>query len=386
MKILFPYMARWHAVNWTRYHSLLASLGEIGYEVHVLQPPPLESAETNYQEISPRNFKNIHLHDVRINQWLWNKRFPFDKLVKKAIFSHVSYKYARQLITNQAIDAILLYNIPQYRFSTIKNVIQLFDYADDYIDMLAKELGTLGNTLTLGLANKTLTKMFQNADIILSVSHELAKLVPSHNKVHVLANGVKQGALTQQDKSTTLKVRNGNKPIVGFLGAFEYFIDFDLILEAAQQLPSIHFLLVGTGRDWQKVKTKVENNNLSNVQLTGGVPHTDVFQYISAMDICLNIFTLIPVSHRACPIKLFEYMSQKKPVISSRLDELAYIDKGFLHYADTPAELVEAIQKILINPQQAHAMAIKGYELTKKEYTWENIAMQFHSMLTAIRT
>ena len=86
MKILFPYMARWHAVNWTRYHSLLVALGEMGHEIYVLQPPPLQSAETNYQEIAPTNLKNIHVQDVPICKTLWNMKFPLDKLVKKALF------------------------------------------------------------------------------------------------------------------------------------------------------------------------------------------------------------------------------------------------------------------------------------------------------------
>ena len=51
MKILFPYMARWKAVNWTRYHSLFSALAEMGHEVIVLQTPPSDIKETNFQEI-----------------------------------------------------------------------------------------------------------------------------------------------------------------------------------------------------------------------------------------------------------------------------------------------------------------------------------------------
>ena len=71
MKILFPYMARWHAVNWTRYHSLLYALADAGHEIHVLQPPPLVSAETNFQEITPRPHPGVVLHEVALTPWLW---------------------------------------------------------------------------------------------------------------------------------------------------------------------------------------------------------------------------------------------------------------------------------------------------------------------------
>ena len=38
-------------------------------------------------------------------------------------------------------------------------------------------------------------------------------------------------------------------PIVGYLGAFEYFVDFDLVLTAARALREVTFLLVGAGRE-----------------------------------------------------------------------------------------------------------------------------------------
>jgi len=47
VKILFPYMARWHSLNWSRYHSLLIALANRGHEVHVMQPPSMRSSATS---------------------------------------------------------------------------------------------------------------------------------------------------------------------------------------------------------------------------------------------------------------------------------------------------------------------------------------------------
>ncbi len=379
MKILFPYMARWHAVNWTRYHSLLSALAEMGHEVHVLQPPSLESAETNYQEIEVVDQANVIVRDVPINQKLWKLKLPFEKLAKKAIFSYCAYRYAKQYLKTNKIDVVLLYNIPQFQFSSLRgNVVQVFDFADDYVDMLGVELGKFSNPLALGLAGKMLDKMMKNASLTLSVSHELATLASGN--VHVLPNGVgaRKSIVDESggDKPVAINAAEG-VPVVGFIGAFEYFIDFDVILEAAKALPNIHFLLVGTGRDWQTVKQKVETRGLMNVELTGGVPHIDVFKYIHKMDVCLNIFTPIPVSHRACPIKLFEYLSQKKPVISTRLHELKHIDEDFLYYADTAKELIDVIEHVVEHKEEAHGKAMKGYQVTMEKYTWEKIGEQF---------
>ena len=69
MKILFPYMARWKAINWTRYHSLLTELATNGCEVFILQAPSLKSDETNFQEISTEIPEKIHLKEVEIPAW-----------------------------------------------------------------------------------------------------------------------------------------------------------------------------------------------------------------------------------------------------------------------------------------------------------------------------
>jgi len=339
----------------------------------------LKSAETNYQEIKPTDQENLFLHDVKINSLLWNFSFPFDKLFKKALFSHCSYKSAKELIATHGIDVLLLYNIPQYFFSNLKGVVQVFDYADDYIDMLAKELGRVSNRITLDIADYVLQTMMKRATITTTVAYELAKAVDGD--VVVLPNGVNHKAFEQMFALPGGTIQSKDKPIVGFVGAFEYFIDFDSILEAAEMLPDVHFLLVGTGRDWEIVSGKAKAKQLENIQFTGGVPHAQVFAYIKAMDICLNIFKPIPVSHRACPIKLFEYMSQKKPVISTRLDELKNIDSGYLYYADSGRELIQAIRSILDDWPTARKKAQVGWQVTMDSYTWGRIAENFVELL-----
>jgi glycosyltransferase involved in cell wall biosynthesis len=384
MKILFPYMARWHAVNWSRYHSILYALADQGHEVHVMQPPPLKSAETNFQEIQSRGHPNIHVHDVALTRALWERHFPLDKIFKKAYYSLSALSHAKRLVREKSIDVLLLYNIPQYRFSGIRGVKVVFDYADDYVDMLAYELGSLNNPLARSLARGMLSRMMARASVTMTVSNVLAH--QASGNVHVVPNGVSFEKASATPPNPIQPVQRGSKPVVGFLGAFEYFIDLDLMVDVAKAMPDVHFLYVGSGRGWNGVAARIEGEKIGNVQLTGGVPHDQVFAYIREMDVCLNLFTKIPVSHRACPIKLFEYLSQKKPVITTRLDELAHIDSGsekFLYYGDTTEEVVSQIRAILNDRATAAARAQTGYDRTLRDYTWKQIGKQFADLVYA---
>jgi glycosyltransferase involved in cell wall biosynthesis len=365
MKILFPYMARWYALNWSRYHSLLVALAQRGHEVHVMQPPALRSAETNFQEIAATPVPGLFVHEVSVPSWLWRTSFPFDKLVKKALYSVYSVRTAHRLARQHNVSHVLLYNIPQWRLVNIPGTRTVFDFADDYLDMLKHELGRWAHPWIMGLARRMLSHMFRNASLTTTVSNVLAHQV-NECPVTVVPNGVS----VQKAQSALARIQHaaGDRPVVGFLGSFEYFIDFDLILDVAQRLPQCDFVLVGRGRDQPYIEAQIAQRQLKNVRLPGGVPHAEVFNQIGRMDICLNIFKKVPVSERACPIKLFEYASMRKPIVSTRLAELEFVDAGFLYYGDTADEVAACVQQILANPQEARLRAARGYDHVMMKY------------------
>lgn len=373
MNFLFPYMARWKSINWTRYHQIFTELAREGHNVHVIQAPPQVSRETNFQEIEVEMPEKLFLHEIRVNLFIWHTQFPLNKLIKKGYYSYKCIKEVKRMVKEYDIDVLFLYNIPQLPLMDVKGCVKIFDFADDYAAMLRQELGVLTNPLLMKIGKSMLSRMVEKSDLTLAVSKVLANSIRSSDsrKIHVLPNGVD----LETDRIGTGKdIKAKYKtPIIGFIGSFEYFIDFDLILAAAVRCPEYTFLLVGSGRDFAKVKQQVERKQLENVVLIGGVPHSEIYQYIDAMDICLNIFKPIKISHSACPIKLFEYLSMKKPVISTRLEELKYIDHDFLFYADDLEELTSQVKYILGCKESLSQQIEKAYNIVRDQYAWTEI-------------
>jgi glycosyltransferase involved in cell wall biosynthesis len=373
MNFLFPYMARWTSLNWSRYNQIFIRLATLGHTVHIIQPPGNDSSETGFREISVEMPANLHLHEVEVNDFIWNHTFPLNKIIKKGYYSLKSIGKAREIVRHHAIDVLFVYNLPQYPLLRGMPCLKVFDFADDYIAMLQQELGPLSNPLLLNLGRYFLNKMVKESDLTLVISQVLANSLDEQDRgrIRVLPNGV---TLNRYLPGCGAALRGCYPhPIVGFVGSFEYFIDFDVILDAAALLPHCTFLLVGTGREFARVKSQKEYRGLHNVVLVGGVPHDEVHRYIDAMDVCLNIFRKIDIAHGACPIKLFEYLSMKKPVISTRLRETKNIDDGFLFYADTAQELKEMTLFILQNRASIMAYIEKGYEILKERYEWDSI-------------
>jgi glycosyltransferase involved in cell wall biosynthesis len=247
--------------------------------------------------------------------------------------------------------------------------------------MLNHELGISNDNFISRLSENILKRLMRKAVLVTSVSQLLLDMVHHPNK-RLLPNGA--DLPTAVPAETILHI-DREKPVIGYVGAFEYFIDLDLIVEIAARVSTCTFLLVGAGREFQRIKELVAEKKLQNVILTGAVPHRQAMQFISEMDLCLNLFKKGPVSDAASPIKLFEYMVKGKPVITTRVTEIQRIDPDgqIFYYADTLAEVCVALDVALHDTAGRTHKLQRGLTLVREKYTWSSLAQQF---LTAIGT
>jgi len=378
--ILFPYLARYRAVNWTRYHHLFGQLAAMGHRITVLQPPAADIGETNFQEIDVELPVGISLQDVGMPGWFWKRRWPLDKLVKKGSYGLICRDTVERIVAEDPVDALIVYNLPQAGLLSIqprtRKLVRVFDLADDYEAMLAKELGRLAVRPLLWQGRRTLQGMIEAADLVLSVSHTLAEDYPGR-RIEVLPNGVDFARFDAVHAATAGRVgraEEGRRPVVGYLGAFEYFIDFALILDIAARMPDTRFRLVGAGRDFESVRRAAAERGLENVELPGPVPFHRVPAEIAAMDVCLNLFVPIPISHKASPMKLFEYLAMGKPVLTTDLDELRRYGVDFLVTVGSADEAAAALARLAADPAERARRAAAGRDWVRATCDWKDIA------------
>ena len=379
-RILLPYLGRWDQPSRSRFHQIAERLARNGCIVHVIQAPPLESEEIIFQQRNIELHQNIKLHTIELNRRIWSHA-RLGKILRKGYYGLAVTQMVKRLIREFSIDVLWLYNLPHYPLSKIRNCIIIFDYADDYISMLKTEVKFLNNTITELIARAFLKGLLRRSDIIFCVSKILYDHVGAlvgEGKSLILPNGVDLDVFSFPDSDhSDLGSIPQEKATIGFVGAFEYFIDFDMIFEAARRLPKVQFLLVGAGRQYEYLRKVKECEKLNNIHFTGFVGNEEVPQYISRMDVCLNSFKRTRVSHAACSMKLFEYLALGKPVITSTLEEVTNIDEGFLYYADTPEQLVGQIEWILEHYKEALEKTCKVKPIITQRYNWDIIAGRF---------
>ena len=378
MTILFPYMARWSSAHASRYYHLLMKVAEHGHKIIVVQPPSRKSPEANDIDVVLPSHKNVEVITVPINAWFWSLNFPLDKLFKKFYFTLKSWYLLRKIIHNKKIDLLYIYNLPQMLYLLRNSTSVVFDFADDLLGMLENELSITSSHPIYKFAQFCLQWILNRSDFVICISAPLYNKI-LHEKKFILPNGTNIFSLASQNDYENIS----GKYIVGYVGAFEYSMAIEQIIDVAEKLPHFNFLLVGAGRDFISIKEDVKRRNLDNVIFTGALSHQEAMKMVQKMDLCLNLFKKTNVSHAVSPLKLFEYLAFQKPIISTRLSEVERINEDFIYFADSVDEIVEQIKYISTHRDEALRKASKGFEIVKEKYTWEVLAKQFIQLANA---
>jgi glycosyltransferase involved in cell wall biosynthesis len=378
MRLLFPYMARWRSANWSRYHHLLTALARRGHQITVLQAPPLPGArETNYIDLDAPLPAGIEVVDLHVPAALWRPTWPLDKLAKKGLVTLAAWRTVRALARRRAVDVLLLYNVPQLVLARAFPGTLVVDLADDLLAMLEHEAGPLARPLLVPPATWAFRALVDSAQVVTVAASVMADRLDG--RAVVLPNGVDLAAAARADGSA-IRARYP-RPLLGYVGAFEYFVDFDLVLDIAARLPACNFLLVGGGRRWAAVQAEARRRGLSNVHFTGPVPYAAALDHMAALDVALVPFTRGRVSDAISPLKLFEYLAVGTPVVSTPAEEAQRLAADWALFGSTAGEWVTLVESLLRAPDLGAQQVARAQADLAAHYQWDHLAAQLEALM-----
>src|SRR6266404_2252190 len=152
-------------------------------------------------------------------------------------------------------------------------------------------------------------------------------------------------------------------PIVGYYGAIADWFDLELMTHAAKARPDYTFVLLGGVFNLDVS----ELESLPNVRLLGQQPYETMPQYLYHFDVCMIPFKINPITEATDPVKLYEYLSAGKPVVSAALSEVEDYSE-YLYIArdndDFVAKLDEAVE------EDNREMVLRRRKFAEK-HTWK---------------
>lgn len=152
------------------------------------------------------------------------------------------------------------------------------------------------------------------------------------------------------------------RPVVGYIGLVERWLDLDLLGAIAAARPQWSFVLVG--------RLAVEPNGvdrLPNVHLLGPRPYERLPEYARGFDVALMPYLLNDQVLHSNPIKLREYLAAGRPVVSVPVPEVERFAE-VVHLARGPEGFLRAIEDALGERDPAAARRRSEYV---RPMSWE---------------
>lgn len=243
-----------------------------------------------------------------------------------------------------------------------------------------------GFSLYHKLAHKIEKYKLEKADKVFAVSTSLADFLIKRyqcdsDKIFVQPNCINPSKISIQEDAV-IKIKSdlsiGSKKVIGFVGSMFPYHGVDLLISAFAEVHKMHpetvLMVVGDGSILSQLKEQAIRLSVHNdVIFTGKIPHKHVFNYISAMDICI----MAKSNWYGSPVKLFEYGLMKKPIIAPDtipVRDVMVHEQDALIVKDEVKDLIVAIHQILKSTDLANRMAETFYQKVLAQFQWEHAA------------
>lgn len=161
------------------------------------------------------------------------------------------------------------------------------------------------------------------------------------------------------------------RPILGYFGAVDERIDFDLLDEVCLAKPNFSVVLIGP----VLVKTQ---SHPPNLHLLGARPYSSLPAYVKGFDVCLLPFRTSELVAHVSPTKTPEYLAGGRPVVSTLIPDVVTEYGDILTIASTVDEFITGCEYAIENPQPRTLLAD---EAGKRARTWEQIATEMEAIV-----
>lgn len=264
----------------------------------------------------------------------------------------------------------------------------------DFNDLIAQYSGALLNlkkdSFTVKLLVLIQNYIVKNSDKIVAptrfIKNYTTSLDVSDRKVAVISNGV-DTKIFDPNRSDAAKLKNdlhlGNEKLCVYCGRLDGWAGINIILRVCDMAKTknldLKFLLVGSGKG-----SAVQRGNMVSL---GEIPYEKVPAVLAVADVVLIPFPNNEVSHAASPLKLFEGMSMRKPVIASKVSGIEEVisdgQNGFLADPDNIEEWVRKLEMILNYEKLATRVGQNARKTVEQRFDWTFLARRYEEILNA---
>ena len=391
MRILVVQESDWIARGPHQSHHLMERLSKRGHEIKVIDFEILWREKETKSLISKRQvFEGVH---KAINDGAVTVIRP--AIIKLPVLDYLSLIYTHKAEIQRQInefkpDVIIAFGILNANIAfriAKKNGIPSIYYIIDELHRLVPEKAFQACAKFIEKQNMKI------ADKVISINEGLREYTiqmgAAEEKTEVIRAGVDLERFVLDGREEVRKKYGilDDDTVLFFMG---WLYDFSGLKEVALELARcednhIKLLVVGKGDLWDAIQEIRKNCGLEEkLILIDWIPYQDVPKYLSAADICILPAYNNDIMRNIVPIKMYEYMAAKKPVIATSIYGIVkeFGDNNGVLYVDKPEEVVRnAI--ILVEYKGIIKEGLKARNFVEK-LSWNSIVDSFEDILVGV--
>jgi glycosyltransferase involved in cell wall biosynthesis len=393
--------------------DLNEELFRFGYTIENYVPTPSRGITKALRD----KYKGIKLEELDDGHTIVHRFFmfpegknPLQRAIRYILVNLVQYKKGSQA---EGIDLIYAGSTPptqgllcaKVKRKLVKryghNVPFVFNLQDIFPDSLVNAKMTHKGSLIWKMGRKIEDYAYRNADIIITISEDfkeniLAKGVPE-SKIKVIPNWVNTEnvyAVNRDDNILFHKYHlDPSLFYICYSGNIGHSQNLELLLSVAkrirEELPSVHFVLIGEGAAKEETKQKIESEKIDNITMLPFQDYSLIPHVFSLGDAGL-IISKPGVGGSSVPSKTWSIMAAERPIIASfdinsELAKLITISEtGIVADAGDEAALIEAIRLLVNDFNKRLKMGSNGVKYLKEHANKEMSVRQYLSAMNEV--
>ncbi len=233
------------------------------------------------------------------------------------------------------------------------------------------------------------TFLFNHSDHSITICEAMRKDLGERgvplDRVSVVPNGVNVEELKPLERCDPLARRLGlnGGPVFGFVGSFYRYEGLRFLVEAfpkiLAQIPDARLLLVGGGEEEPILKDMARGQ--ANIHFTGRVPHGEIDDYYSLVDVFVCPRLRMRLTELVTPLKPLESMAMGKAVLASDVGghkELIQDGQtGCLFRAENVDDFVARSVALSRDADLRSRLGVAGRRFVAEERSWEKLVLRY---------
>ncbi|GBG13347.1 glycosyl transferase [Novimethylophilus kurashikiensis] len=229
--------------------------------------------------------------------------------------------------------------------------------------------------------------LFEAADLVFTGGPSLYQAKKLHHpNVHCFASSVDADHFAPKAGESHIHIDvllHGDipHPRLGYYGVIDERIDLDLIAALADARPDWQIVMVGP-------VVKIDPESLPqrpNIHWMGQHTYEELPHFLAGWDLCLLPFALNESTRFISPTKTLEYMAAQRPMVSTRIKDVAEPYGHVVPIARSHEEFVADCARLLEEPEKDRAIRIDAMRRIVAKTSWDKTALAMHNLIAQLQ-